>query len=167
LLNCEVQLNPDVFQWLVKQGPIRPQVDLFASNVNTQLPRFYSWKPDSAAEGTDAFDFCWNHACGYAYPPFVLIPRVLRKIYEDKAVVILIHPDWPGALWAPDLLWLTTHSVPLPVTADLLRYPNCPGLRHPMKDLRLIASWLDGGSRMYSSMAHGLVFVSTFHEEEL
>ncbi len=148
LLDCEVQLNPGVFQWLISQGPVRPQVDWFASSENAQLSRFYSWRVDSAAEGIDAFDFSWSHVCGYFYPPFALIPRVLRKIYEDRAVAILVHPDWPGALWAPDLRRLTTHSVPLPGTADLLRYPNRPGLRHPMKNLRLVASWLDGGSRM-------------------
>ncbi len=148
LLDCEVQLNPAVFQWLVQQGPFTPSVDWFASPVNSQLPRFYAWKPCPAAEGIDAFDFDWKGERGYIFPPFILIPRILRKIIEDRAVVILVHPDWPGALWAPDLRRWRVHMVNLPASADLLRYPDRPGLRHPMKDLRLVASWVDGACSM-------------------
>jgi hypothetical protein len=147
LLDCEVQLKPEIFQWLIQQGPFEPDVDWFASSVNAQLPRYYTWNADPAAEGVDAFWFYWGKENGYVYPPFALIPRILRKVDEDKAVIILIHPDWPGALWAPDLRRLEVHSILLPVSADLLRYPDRPGLRHPMKDLRLVASWLVGGSR--------------------
>jgi hypothetical protein len=148
LLDCEVQLNPAIFQWLVLQGPFQPKIDWFASSRNAQLPRFFSWNPEPAAEGTDAFAFVWSCAEGYMFPPFILIPRILRKIIEDRAAVILIHPDWPGALWAPDLRRWRTHAVNLPASADLLRYPDQPGLRHPMKDLRLVASWVVGASSM-------------------
>ncbi len=96
-------------------------MDWFASNVNAQLDRFYSWTRDPAAEGVDAFDFMWNVDVGYIFPPFVLIPRILRKINEDRASIILIHPDWPGALWAPDLRWMVVHSVQFPVSADLFQ----------------------------------------------
>jgi hypothetical protein len=146
LLDCEVQLNPETFEWLIQQGPFSPLVDWFATSANNQLSRFYSWRPNPAAEGTDAFDFDWGQEFGYIFPPFILIPRILRKIIEDRAEVILIHPDWPGALWAPDLNRWRVHSVDLPRTADLLRYPNLPGLRHPMKDLKLVASWVVGAS---------------------
>jgi hypothetical protein len=146
LLDCEVQLNPEVFEWVCEQGPFHPVIDWFATSVNHQLPRFYSWKSDPAAEGTDAFAFNWGVQPGYIYPPFALLPRILRKVTEDNARIILIHPDWPGALWAPDLRRMAQHTVLLPSSADLLRYPNRPGLRHPMKHLRLAASWLAGES---------------------
>jgi hypothetical protein len=144
LLDCEVQLNPEVFSSLCAQGPFCPEVDWFASSKNSQLPRFYAWNPEPTAEGCDAFMFHWGDCFGYVYPPFALIPRILRKIIEDKASIVLVHPDWPGALWAPDLRRMTKHTVLLPVSADLLRYPDQPGLRHPMKHLRLAASWLVG-----------------------
>jgi hypothetical protein len=148
LLDCEVQLNPSVFEWLIRQGPFCPEVDWFATSVNAQLPRFYAWKNDPSAEGIDAFDFSWANSLGYIFPPFILIPRIVRKVIEDKAWVLLIHPDWPGALWAPDLRRLEKFSIKLPSSADLLRYPNQPSLRHPMRDLRLVASWLDGACLM-------------------
>jgi hypothetical protein len=148
LLDCEVQLNPTIFQWMCQQGPFVPEVDWFASSVNALLPRFYAWKSDPATEGIDAFMFDWHNVVGYIFPPFILIPRILRKLIEDKAVMLLVHPDWPGALWAPDLRRLEKFAIQLPVSADLLRYPDQPGLRHLMWDLRLVASWLDGGCLM-------------------
>jgi hypothetical protein len=148
LLDLEVQLNPLVFDELLQSGPFTPVIDWFASSDNHQLPRFYAWKRDSAAEGIDAFDFDWGFEPGYIFPPFTLIPRILRKVIEDKAAILLVHPDWPGALWAPDLRRITIMCRPLPQSADLLRYPNNPGLRHPMRDLKLSASWLDGACTM-------------------
>jgi hypothetical protein len=148
LLDLEVQINPVVFQSLSTKGPFVPCIDWFASSENAQLPRYYSWCPDPSAEGVDAFVFHWGIEPGFIFAPFSLIPRVLRKIVEDRASVMLLHPDWPGALWAPDLHRLTVHQEVLPQSADLLRYPNRPGLRHPMKDLKLLASWLVGGSTM-------------------
>jgi hypothetical protein len=148
LLDCEVQINPEVFQWVVSQGPFSPTVDWFASSANAQLPRFYAWNAEPAAEGIDAFVFDWSKEIGYFFPPFALLPRILKKIIEDRTKAIIVHPDWPGALWAPDLRRWRVHSVHLPVSADLLRYPDQPGLRHPMKDLRLVASWVVGASSM-------------------
>ena len=51
---CDWMLNPVVFQRILTQmGPL--EVDLFASRLTRQLPRFYSWRPDPEAEATDAF----------------------------------------------------------------------------------------------------------------
>jgi hypothetical protein len=83
LLDCEVQLNPSVFSWVVEQGPFVPSVDWFASSVNAQLSRFYVWRY-ALAEGIDAFAFSWNLDYGYIFPPFILIPRILRKITEKR-----------------------------------------------------------------------------------
>jgi hypothetical protein len=144
--DIEVQLNPSTFRWLKNRGPFQPVIDWFASSVNAQLPRFYSWieTEKSAAEGFDAFSFSWRSECGYMFPPFNLIPRIISKIRQDQARVLLVHPRWPGALWAPSLNEITVMREDLTTTADLLRYPESPNLRHPMTDLRLAASWLDG-----------------------
>jgi hypothetical protein len=75
-----------------------------------------------------------------------LLPRILRKIRNDKAQILLIHPHWPGALWYPTLREITVMQLSIEQSADVLRYPNHPGLRHPMTDLQLQASWLDGAS---------------------
>ncbi len=148
MLDTEVQLNPTVFSRLKTEGPFTPCVDWFASNSNAQLPRFFTWhaEPQSAAEGVDAFAHSWADLPGYIFPPFSLIPRILRKIRDEKAKVLLIHPKWPGALWYPSLLEITVMLSSIRPSADVLRYPEHPDLRHPMTDLTLQASWLDGRS---------------------
>jgi hypothetical protein len=151
--DIEVQLNPCTFRWLCTRGPFTPVIDWFASSQNAQLPRFYSWSDTSksAAEGFDAFSFGWSDEVGYMFPPFNLLPRILSKIRQDRARVLLIHPVWPGALWAPSLNEITVTREILAQSADLLRYPASPNLRHPMTDLRLAASWLDGRCSIRSS----------------
>ncbi len=148
MLDTEVQLNPRLAQDLVQRGPFTPQIDWFASDENFQLPRYYTWhhKSQSAAEGVNAFMFSWGMAPGYIFPPFSLIPRIIRKIKDNKANILLIHPLWPGALWFPSLKEITLTHESIPQSADVLRYPNHPDLRHPMTDLQLQASWLCGAS---------------------
>jgi hypothetical protein len=146
--DLEVQLNPRVFSDLKEKGPFYPVIDWFASSRNNQLPRFYAWGEDSksAAEGFDAFSFYWGDEVGYMFPPFNLLTRIISKVRRDGARVLLIHPQWPGALWAPSLDEITHTRNLLEPSADLLRYPDSPDLRHPMTDLRLAASWLVGKS---------------------
>ena len=53
------KLDPQIFNEINKRlGPLL--VDLFASRASTQLERFYSWRPDPLAEGTDAFLQVWK-----------------------------------------------------------------------------------------------------------
>ena len=150
--DIEAQLNPRIFSALVFEGPFTPVIDWFASEENYQLERFYTWLPSQNAEGVDAFSYHWGDEPGYMFPPFSLIPRILRKIVSDKAKILLVHPDWPGALWSPTLQEITSMQNHLEATADVLRYPENPNLRHRMRDLRLAASWIDGG---YSNQTRG------------
>ena len=61
--------NPKVFQQICQSlGPL--QIDLFASRLTKQLPRYYSWRPDPEAEATDAFTQNWAQARGFANPPW-------------------------------------------------------------------------------------------------
>ncbi len=83
--DMEAQLNPDSFRFLLTQGPFSPSIDWFASSVNAQLDRFYSWQPEPAAEGIDAFSFAWNVEPGCIFPPFCLIPRILQKVLAERA----------------------------------------------------------------------------------
>ncbi len=151
MMDTEVQLNPELVRQLLHQGPFRPQIDWFASDVNFQLDRYYVWnaQPGSNAEGVKAFMYHWHATPGYIFPPFSLLPRILRKIWDEGAKVLLIHPSWPGALWYLSLLEITVTQESIPPSANVLRYPNHPDLHHPMTDLQLQASWLDGGSQIY------------------
>ena len=67
----------------------KPDIDLFASRINHQLPKYISFLPDSEAFAIDAFSHQWN-MFAYIFPPFNLIPRVLSKLQEDKTEKALV-----------------------------------------------------------------------------
>ena len=76
-----------------------PEIDIFASRLNAQLPRFISWHPDIDAEAVDAFTVDWRKLKFYAFPPFCLIARCLQKITFDGAEGIMVVPNWPTQPW--------------------------------------------------------------------
>ena len=121
---CDWMLNPNVFRQIQAQmGPC--EVDLFASRLTKQLPRFYSWRPDPEAEGVDAFNQDWSQVRGFANPPWCLIPRCLAQLKRQKARIVLITPLWNTQPWYPVLLELL-EDFPrrLPQQADLVRCPT-------------------------------------------
>ena len=68
---CDWMLNQSIFQRINSvMGPL--EMDLFASCLTKQLPRFYSWRPDPEAEATDAFMQNWAAYRGFANPPWCL-----------------------------------------------------------------------------------------------
>ena len=88
---------------MLKLGPCN--VDLFAARHKAQLKRFYTYRPDPAAEATDAPTQSWKQLTPYAFPPFVLISRVLQKIRQEAVYqAILIAPLWRSTPWFPVLL---------------------------------------------------------------
>ena len=71
-----------------------PTIDLFASRTDHQFPKYVSFQPDPIACFTDAFSIdCSSHIV-YCFPPFSLLPRVLRKIQTDKAEGTVVAPLW-------------------------------------------------------------------------
>jgi hypothetical protein len=47
----------------------------------------------------------------YAFPPFCVILRTLKKIIHDKAQGTLVVPYWPSQPWFPLLEKLTTDRI--------------------------------------------------------
>jgi len=76
-------------------------IDLFATSNNAKCPCFVSWFPDPLALSVDAFSLDWGGIYFYAFPPFILILRVLRKIISDKASGVVVVPWWPTQPWFP------------------------------------------------------------------
>lgn len=79
----------------------RPQVDAFASTDNNKLPLFCTRNYHHLAWRIDAFAFPWTGLYIYAFPPWGLIRRVLLKVMEDRAEVLLLAPCWPNQPWFP------------------------------------------------------------------
>ena len=83
------KLNPTIFMTLCQiRGT--PEVDLFASRVSHQLPHYISWKIDPFSQGRDAFQISWADKFVYAFPPFVLIGRILQKVNQDQCLMLII-----------------------------------------------------------------------------
>ncbi|KAJ1143655.1 hypothetical protein NDU88_009960 [Pleurodeles waltl] len=76
------RLDRAVFLALMKRwGPCT--VDLFASRWNAHLSQYFSWRPDPGATAVDAFLQDWGREQSYAFPPFLLIPRVTAQIHRQ------------------------------------------------------------------------------------
>lgn len=117
------KLHPSIFAGIVSQWP--SNVDLFASSWNRQLSRFYAWRPQPEAIGTDAFSVSWTALEGYLFPPFGLIARCLSKIVRDQATVTMVTPFWSSSPWFPLLLRLASDvALILPLRHDLLYSPQ-------------------------------------------
>lgn len=98
--DTEWELSDLAFQSITRRFG-RPEIDLFASRINAKCERFISWKPDPDAAVVDAFTIKWNSIFFYAFPPFTLILKCLRKIIDDEATGIIVFPNWPSQPWFP------------------------------------------------------------------
>ena len=83
-------------------GPL--EIYLFASQLTKQLSKFYSWRPDPEAQGTDAFHQDWSQMRGFANPPWCLIARCLSQIKRQVPRVVMVIPLWPSQPWYPTIL---------------------------------------------------------------
>ena len=119
---------------------------MFASRINKKLPRYISFMPDAEAIAINAFHHKWEEFA-YIFPPFNLVPRVLKKIKEDQTkAVILVFPRWEGAFWFPQIYKMClTPPLFLKHKNTLLQLSHKPGFLHPlMPKLRLMAALLSG-----------------------
>ena len=104
--HADWKLDGYLFRWIRKLLDATPRVDLFASSHNTQLRKFYSYNHDHRAVGADAFLHQWTDlGTTYAYPPPILLGRVLQKLRGDfcrRSIVVV--PVWVAQTWFPTLL---------------------------------------------------------------
>ena len=112
--NCypdhEWQLNRVIFQKLWAVFPAL-SIDLFASVLNAQLPRFVSWNPDPHARFVHAFSISWTGEYFYAFLPFCLNHKCLTKIDAEQAERgFSVVPAWSTQTWYPRVLQLLTQA---------------------------------------------------------
>lgn len=119
-------------------------VDLFASMLNNKCSIYVSWFPEPESWAVDAFTLSWSKFKFYAFPPFILIPRVLRKIIEDAAEGVVVVPWWPSQSWFPLFRrLLITKPIIFPPSKILLVSP-LRGQHPACKSLSLAAGRLSG-----------------------
>ena len=95
---------------------------LFATRLNHKLPLYVSPVPDPKAWDIDALNINWTTLTAYAYPPTVLLHRMMQNIGQCNCLIIVIAPGWPGMPWFWDLVQLSTEiPLQLPVWTTLLK----------------------------------------------
>ena len=141
----EWQLDKSIFLRICEKVG-RPDIDLFASRLNTQLKVFCSWKPDPECTHVNAFSLHWgSFKFVYIFPPFSVLSLCVRKIQEDKARGIIIAPLWPTQTWFAMLMKiLVTNPLIIPKRNNLLANPQ-KAVLHPLrKKMVLIACQVSG-----------------------
>ena len=144
----EWMIAPILFKTICDNFKMKPEIDLFASRLNTHLPVYASFGPDPNCSFVDAFTFDWSQfTYCYAYPPFNLICRTLAKFRRDKAKGILICPAWPNQPWFTMMLSMCTRSPRLlPASMKcMLTLPWSLTMTHPnLSNLKLLSVALSG-----------------------
>ena len=159
--NSEWQLNSEIFQALIDLWGT-PDIDLFASRLNNKLDRYYSWKPDPYSVGVDAFHAYWGDCFAYIFPPFSIIGKILQKIEEDQATVIMIVPMWTTQSWFSKLLRML-------IDCPFYFHRSPQVMTHPDKDpsqlprMDLLACCLSGKRYLTRNFQEGLRKSSCVH----
>ena len=113
--NSEWKLDFSVFHKILTHMG-QPTPDLFASRLCHQLLRYIEWKPDPGSIATDAFLHPRDREYSFAFPPFSLISRVLRKILQEKIDhLIIVTPTWQTQPWYAQLLKMSVQPPFLPL----------------------------------------------------
>ncbi|XP_070208316.1 uncharacterized protein [Littorina saxatilis] len=120
----------------------KPVIDLFATRFSARLPLFVSPFPDPLAWKVNALEISWTNLTAYAFPPFCLLGRVLRRVDLEKPVLVLVAPLWPSQHWFPDLLRLAVRPpIPLAVKKGDLVQPRS-GVPHENPRLLSLHAWI-------------------------
>ena len=143
----EQMINLKYFEKIIKSLNFKPTVDLFAARLNTELPHFISLRPGPDSKQVSVFTFSEENLSFYAFPPFICIPKVLQKVWHDKAEGILVVPDWPNQLWYTQYTDMIIKEITLPSRPGLLTLPSQTNIRHPMHSSRQLRAAITSGKQ--------------------
>lgn len=143
-INTEWELAPWAFTNIVKKFG-EPQIDCFASRTNKKCNLYISWNRDPDSLTIDAFTVSWNNYFFYAFPPFSLVLRVLKKIILEKSEGILVVPLWSAQPWYPVFTSLLLEDPIIFKPNVSLLLSSCSTITHPLASrLTLIAGHVSG-----------------------
>ena len=104
------------------------------SSNRTPVPVPEAWQVDALA-------FSWRGLEAYAFPPFPLMPEVLRKARQDQPSLILVASDWPAQSWYADLLRQSQgRKLALQILPKQLIQPRS-GIQHSNPQLLKLTAW--------------------------
>ena len=119
-------LLPEVFKSIYSRWH-QPKIDLFAMRFNNKLSLFVSPVPDHLATAVDALTLPWEDLDAYAFPPTVILGKVVEKLQDSPCKrIILIAPGGPNMPWFWDLVAM---SIQIPLSLpNLLTQPSIRSL---------------------------------------
>ena len=91
--SIEWMIDSTILQEAMEKINFCPDIDVFASRLNTQFPRYVSFRQDPGAVTIDALTLNLSHFQFYAFPLFSVISTFLPKVQGDKATGICVIPD--------------------------------------------------------------------------
>lgn len=139
----EFELANEAFEKIVEKFG-KPTIDLFASRINAKCEKYFSWFKDPNSTAVDAFTKSWHGLNFYAFPPFAIILKVLRKIKNEKAEGIVVVPEWPAQPWFP-LFYSMSISEPIYLKPNINLLISCNREPHPLwRNLTLVVAKLSG-----------------------
>lgn len=143
---AEWMLNKSLFNTALNHFSFQPDIDCFATRVNTQLLKYASKKPDPYATHINGFSLNWGLHKPYIFPPFSVIFKVLQKLRVDQATALCVLPKWPTQAWWPFLQQMMIgEPMIIQPSPNNLVLPGAPKEYHPMhKKLSLIICLLSG-----------------------
>ena len=143
-LDTEWELAGGAFQDICQKFG-QPSIYLFASRINHKCIKYCSWERDPDAFAINALNISWNDEFWYGFPPFSLIPRILKKVKEEASTGILVVPLWKTQAWFPEFQNLLVSNIiswnPLP---NLLISP-CRQIHHPLSTSLTLAAGIVSG----------------------
>ena len=99
-----LEMNGFSLYIIAKKLNASPVTDLFASRLNTHLPEFISYQTDPESKAVHVPAQSWTDLKFFYFLPFICLPRVIQKIWQDGAEGILVVPDWQNQLQACQLM---------------------------------------------------------------
>ena len=144
---AEWMLCPNTFSNLVDVYGL-PEIDMFASRLNHQLPCYASWHPDPESTYIDAMRVNWKNIYLYAFPPFSMIWPLLSKIRRERVKrALVVVPRWPTQSWYPTIMKMKVEATSTTsIKSMTLRLPGTQKV-HPMAPKLLLLAMVITGCR--------------------
>jgi hypothetical protein len=95
----DYSLFPGVFNTICQQLNVTPDIDVFATSVNNQLPDFISPLHTDNKPIRDGLSISWDGFIPFIHPPIPLIGKCLRKILAENTTAVFVLPFWKGQSW--------------------------------------------------------------------
>lgn len=138
-------------------------IDLFASTKNHKHRIYVSYMPEKEAYAINAFSIPWKYKLHYVFPPFSVIGRIIQKMCEDQAELILVAPLFPSQPWFPQVLKrVSGPSYVLPKTDQILYLPG-KNKKHRLTSMRMGAFRLSGNASLVQDYQRTLQTSSCSH----